>query len=83
MPYLNQYIDVDEFLSNCSEKELDDVVDHLIRRRILHKKEVFTRNNSSACEKEFSTTLNKLYKNYLQITNEEEDTINKIASKFI
>lgn len=73
-------LSVDEFIELCSERDINKFVDTLKstgRWFILN-----SNPKSSVLEKEFNDMLIKIYKNRLQLTNEEDELLRKIANRF-
>ena len=73
-------LSVDEFIELCSERDINEFFDTLKAT-----KRWFILNPShrdSIPETEFNNVLIKIYQNRLQLTNEEEETLRKIASRF-
>jgi hypothetical protein len=72
-------IDVDEFIDSCSRKEINELIDYLVEDRYVIK---VTGIKQSVPETEFNQLLDKLSQNRLCLTNEEEELLKKIASRF-
>ena len=73
-------LSVDEFIELCSERDIQEFVDTLRETRrwfILNPT-----HRDSISEVEFNNTLIKIYKNRLCLTNEEDELLRKIASRF-
>lgn len=73
-------LDVNDFISCCSREEIDELIYTL-------KKEGYLINNiikseDSILETEFNNTINKIQSNRLRLTNEEDEILRKIASRF-
>lgn len=73
-------LSVDEFIELCSEKDINEFIETLkatgqwiILNNLAH--------NESIQETEFNKMLIKLYKNRLQLTNEEDEILRKISSR--
>ena len=73
-------LSVDEFIEECSEKDINEFVDTLkaTNRWIILNSD----KRNSLPEIEFNETLTKIYQNRLQLTNEEDELLRKIASRF-
>lgn len=86
MPYINIDIDLDDIISDLSERELQNLVDNLYEdgyyQKKLEKKLEDGYYNISITEQEFRDNLAKLKLNYLSLTNEELEMIEKLAKKF-
>jgi hypothetical protein len=72
-------IDVDDFLESCSRREKEDLVRRL---KELNLWEETASENLSIMDLEWKETLAKLANARLQLTNEEEEIIKKIANKY-
>jgi hypothetical protein len=72
-------IDVDDFLESCSRREKEDLVKRL---KELNLWEETASENLSIMDLEWKETLAKLANARLQLTNEEEEIIKKIANKY-
>jgi hypothetical protein len=72
-------IDVDEFIDSCSRKEINELIDYLVEDGYVIK---VTGTKQSVPEAEFNQLLDKLSQNRLCLTNEEEELLKKIASRF-
>jgi hypothetical protein len=72
-------IDVDEFIDSCSRKEINELIDYLVEDGYVIK---VTGIKQSVPEAEFNQLLDKLSQNRLCLTNEEEELLKKIASRF-
>jgi len=81
MPYIYTEvdIDVDEFVDNCSHREKEELIKALKQGDLW---EATDSENLSLMEIEWNETLTKLANARLQLSNEEEDIIKKIANKF-
>lgn len=89
MPYFDfsteEYIDVNEFLSECSSKEIEELIDHLIDDGHIHQSAVqreFESTNVSVGESFFQDALDKLYNKWNVLSTEEEQLILNIAKRF-
>ncbi len=76
-------IDVDEFLSACSEREREDLIKALIEDGYLNKKDVTPSPVLSVGEEIFEEHLNAIHGKWHRLTPEEEEVIIKIGKKFI
>lgn len=75
-------IDVDEFLSSCSSDEIEEIIEALIEDGYISKQHREKYASLSATESEFEEALNKLHGKWNMLTQEEEQAILKIASRF-
>ncbi len=73
-------LDVDDFINACSRRELEELIDCLVEDGYVIRgvKDV----NLSIPEIEFNQLLDKLSKNRLRLTNEEDELLKKIANRF-
>lgn len=85
MPYFDQEIDVSDFLYECNERDIKEIIDSLIDDGHLPES-VRRKSNSSvqlsAAETEFEDALYKLHGKWNNLTSEEEQTIINISKKF-
>lgn len=83
MPYIYTEvevdIDVEDFLDSCSRREKEELVKKLKEGDLW---EDTVSENASIMELEWNETLTKLSNARLQLTNEEEEIIKKIANRF-
>lgn len=73
-------LSIDEFIEECSEKDINTFVDILKstgRWFILNSNKA-----DSTPEIEFNNILINIYQNRLRLTNEEDELLRKIASRF-
>lgn len=83
MPYLNFDVDIEDFLNECSDRDIENIITYLIEDGVLHEKEIFViSQDGSLYEQEINGILQKINKNKLQLTIEEEETLRKIANRF-
>ena len=76
-------IDVDEFLSACKQHEIEEIIEVLIEDGCIHPSANKGNSTSqSVSEWEFNNIINKIASNHLQLTNEEDELLKKIASRF-
>lgn len=75
-------IDVDDFISECNEIEIEEVIQNLRDSGYIKEKDLFP-EPLSIIETIFEENLNKLHGKFHSITSEEEELIMKIASRFI
>ena len=76
-------IDVDEFLSACSKSEKERLVEYLAEDGYVLKNQLESSERMSAAEEIFEDHLLALRGKWNLLTNEEEETIIKIAKKFL
>lgn len=73
-------LSIDEFIEECSENDIYKFIETLKatgRWFIINPS-----HEDSTPETEFNNTLIKIYQNRLQLTNEEDEILKKIASRF-
>lgn len=75
-------IDVDEFLSSCSSDEIEEIIEALIEDGHISEQHREKYTLLSATESQFEEALNKLHNKWNMLTQEEEQAILKIASRF-
>ena len=89
MPRFNEYdldfdinveISVDTFLSECDAYEISKVINWLKRNGELSNNDVHKAN--SLPHEMFLESVDKIVQNYYQLTNEEQELIEKIAKRF-
>lgn len=68
---------VNDFIDECNDKEIKELVETLKKQG--HINDLY--DDSSIIGKEFSDIINKIYKNRLRLTIEEDDLLKKIASR--
>lgn len=76
-------IDIDEFLSNCSQKDIKYIIDSLIEDGHLDKKIIDIEKKKSVLDNDWQDSLDKLKNNRHRLTVEEENVIQKICDKLI
>jgi hypothetical protein len=86
MPYISIDIDLDDIISDLSGRELQNLVDDLYEdgyyQKKLEKKLNEGYSELSITEQEFRDNLMKLKLNYLSLSNEELEIIEKLAKRF-
>lgn len=77
-------IDVDEFLSACSSREKEELIDALIEDRYLKEncKVDYKYEGLSVSESFYIDAIDKIKGRWNMLTQEEEEIILKIASRF-
>ena len=89
MPRFNEYdldfdinvnISVNDFLSECDSRDINDVINWLKRNGELSNNDVWEAN--SLPHEMFLETVDKIAQNYYILTNEEQELIEKIAKRF-
>ena len=87
MPYFSEYTEVEvdikitpeEFVDQCSEKEIEELIDKLLSGGYL---EEYKTPSSHPIANEFYQNINKIKQNRLALTAEEDEMLRKIASRF-
>lgn len=88
MPEFETYVDVDvdDFLSECSKKEKEELIDALVEDglvvRVVPKGVIHQDRLPSLPELEWQELTNKLSQIRLMISAEDEQTIRNVLSKF-
>jgi hypothetical protein len=77
-------IDPSEFLDSCDKSEIREIIEYLVEDGHIKKDRVISTPNSSVSVDEdlFEEHLNALHGRRHMLSNEEEETIIRIASKF-
>jgi len=73
-------IEVNEFLDECSRKDIENVIEYLIKHKHISGNQLNTK--LSPPEQIFESALNKIHGNWNRLTAEEEQVIYDLASKF-
>ena len=91
MPYITAYnvdvdldIDVDDFLSECSSKEIKELINALIEDGHLNKNPLVLdpKAKLSAAEEEYINKLHVISSKYYSMTDEELEMIDKLYNKY-
>ena len=72
-------ISVSEFIDECTVWDIDDLIEELTDRGYLDGKS----SANSVLEHEFNGVIDKISRNRLQLTNEEEAMLHKLASRLV
>ena len=67
------FIPVEDFLDECSEKEIQKIINYLTKMRFI---------NNNIQDEEWNTVISKLEKSRLLLSNEEEEIIKNITKRF-
>ena len=84
MAYID--IDVDDFLSSCSSRDIKELIrglvddEHLPKEVLKVKDEIVSRGRG---EEDFAIKLEKLKIRYYSLTQEEEEFFDKIFKKYL
>ena len=71
----------DEFVSACSDREINELVDILMDEGIIKENHLTDNTNNNILDEIFNEALEKLATSRHILTNEEEEIIKKIASR--
>lgn len=86
MPYISIDIDLDDIISDLSDREIQNLVNNLYEdgyyQQKLENKFDDGYSELSIIEKEFRDNLAKLKLNYLSLSNEELEIIETLAKRF-
>lgn len=84
MPSFDFYesIDVDEFLSACSRREINEVIESLVEDGYIPSSSINV-PKLGRLESDFSVKLDKLKEKYYSLTEEEERQLNSIFDKYL
>jgi hypothetical protein len=74
-------VDVNDFLSECSSDEIEEVIEYLIDNNFISKDREAILQNLSIGEEQLHKNLDKIKDNYYILSDEEEYTIKRIADK--
>lgn len=75
-------IDVDDFLTSCSENEKQEIIGHLIDDGYLDSKQDISSSNNNILDWEWEEILDNLKSRRLQISREDEEIIKRISKKY-
>jgi hypothetical protein len=78
------YVDIEpkEFVDNCSDGEIEELVDILIEEGYLDGEPITSNKHHNDLDVEWNGYISKLKNSRLLLSNEDEETIKRIASKF-
>jgi hypothetical protein len=84
MPEFETYIDIDpdEFIDNCSEREIGELIESLVEGGYLPKTVPTKPSEKSVLDLEWDEIMDKLIRNRIMLSNEEEEMIRTIAKRF-
>lgn len=87
MPEFESYVDVDvdEFVSSCDKREIEELIECLVDEGYLPKSVVMTNptENLGTYESDFNENLDKLKQKYFLLSNEDEQVIQNIFKKYL
>lgn len=84
MAEFSAYVEIepDEFLSNCSKSEIEEIINYLLEEGHLDGEPITSDKHHNDLDVEWNGYISKLKKSRLLLSNEDEETIKRIASKF-
>jgi hypothetical protein len=84
MPEFETYIDIDpdEFIDNCSEREIGELIESLVESGYLTKTATTKPSEKNVLDLEWDEIMDKLIQNRIMLSNEEEEMIRTIAKRF-
>jgi hypothetical protein len=74
-------INVDDFLEECTSREIDGVIDWLIDNNHINEPQKTVDTNLSFDEEHLHKNLDKIRDSYYLLSEEEEELIKQIANK--
>jgi hypothetical protein len=87
MPEFESYVDVDvdEFVSSCSKREIQELIECLVEDGYLPKNVIGTSPNENlgTYESIFNENLDKLKEKYYSLNSEDEQVIQNIFKKYL
>lgn len=81
--YADVDVDVDEFVSVCSKREIKELIEVLVEDGHLPKAAVIETKNSGMLQTEFLGKMNNLVDNYYRISKEDEEILEKMFKKYL
>jgi hypothetical protein len=84
MADFSTYVNIEpaEFVENCSNQEIEELVDILVEEGYLYGQPVTSDRHHNLLDEEWSKMVGKLMKSRLFLSNEEEMIIKNIANRF-
>ena len=85
MPNFDIDVEIDEFVDALRRSEIDELIDYLKEEGHLKSNDlkVLSNNGENIHDYMWFETCRKLLNNRLQLSNEEQEIIEKIAKKFL
>jgi hypothetical protein len=88
MPEIRAYtdidVDVDEFVSSCNKREINELIEELVFNGYLNENSVIVpSNNMGLMESMFVEKLSKLTSCYYRLTTEELQTLENLFKKYV
>ena len=85
MPEFESYIDIEpyEFIDNSSEREIQELIESLVDSGYISRTSISTPDDKkSVLDLEWDEIMDKLIKNRVMLSNEEEEIIRNISKRF-
>jgi hypothetical protein len=84
MPEFESYVDVDveDFLSACSKKEIGYLIEYLVEDGYISHNAILNKGGKNLIEEEWESTVINLIEKRLMISNEDEEMIRSISKKY-
>jgi hypothetical protein len=84
MAEFSTYVEIEpaEFVENCSNQEIEELVDILIEEGHLDGEPVTSERHHNILDEEWVKIVGKLMRSRLLLSNDEEMTIKNIANRF-
>lgn len=85
MPEFETYIDIDpdEFIDNCSKREIQELIESLVDSGHISRTAISTPDDKkSVLDLEWDEIMDKLIKNRVMLSNDEEEIIRNISKRF-
>ena len=86
MPEFDTYVDVDidDFVSACSKREIKELIDILIEDGHISKSSIISADeNVGALETDFLEKMGKLQEKYYRLSQEDEKTLEDLFKKYL
>lgn len=84
MAYVNSEVDVDDFVNACTKSEIKELIERLSDDGHLKANEVMIvgTKGDGLLDDMWNQMMSKIVSNRLRMTKEEEEVLEKIASRF-
>jgi len=79
---VNIDVEVDEFLDECDEHDIDNIIEYLKDKDYLKNAKILRDNQVCVAESEFMDALDKIYSKWNVLSNEETELIINISKRF-
>ncbi len=86
MPEFDTYVDVDidDFVSACSKREIKELIDILIEDGHISKSSIISADeNVGVLETDFLEKMGKLQEKYYRLSQEDEKTLEDLFKKYL